>query len=165
MGKRQRNPQSDAQSTTVKIDLHGMTVQEALRYFVTQYNKNINHPYRKIMSVVHGFGSSGVGGTIRKAVRKLLEQNNSRLEYWPGEDIDGNQGWTYVRGIKELPTVEDRLQEEILAFCGIGKSLDKIENKFRRYGHETVSQATRALKQRGALREYNKGKYRIFVRA
>ena len=114
------------------------------------------------MTVVHGWGSSGTGGAIRTAVRNLLQNNQSNLEYWPGEDIDGNEGWSYIRGIRELPTVEDRLQMEILAFCGDGKSVDKIENKFRRHGHDTVAQTIKMMKQRGLLEEYYKGKYKMY---
>jgi DNA-nicking Smr family endonuclease len=45
----------------IEIDLHEMTVTEALDYFIGSYNSNKGQS----LKIIHGYGSTGVGGRIK----------------------------------------------------------------------------------------------------
>jgi len=90
------------------IDLHGMTVAQALDAFVRYYNDCLRAGYRDRIEVVHGYGSTGRGGVLLSAVRDYLRQNSARLGSWvPGESV-GNVGITIVYPDKKLPARASR---------------------------------------------------------
>jgi DNA-nicking Smr family endonuclease len=76
------------------VDLHGLTSKDAIARFVDVYNHAVRHGQRERISVVHGYGASGKGGTLRGKVRAFLERNH--VEYLCGELTDGNPGHTIV---------------------------------------------------------------------
>ena len=70
------------------IDLHNFTVQEAMREFVRFYNACVRSGYRGRIEVIHGYGSNGVGGTIRQELRKYLKAHAETFgEYLAGESL------------------------------------------------------------------------------
>jgi hypothetical protein len=144
----------------IEIDLHEMTVTEALDYFIGTYNSNKGQS----LKIIHGYGSTGVGGKIRSAVRNFIESNRncfSRIEF--GEYIDRNQGYTIVYYRSELPQKDDILKEKIRNFCAITpKTMEKIAGEFRRFGTGAVNQAVKELVTSGRLTEI-KGKIKKYL--
>jgi dsDNA-specific endonuclease/ATPase MutS2 len=70
------------------IDLHNLTVPEALREFVRFYNSCVRGGYRGRVEVIHGYGSSGVGGSIREELRKYLRAHAAVFgEFLAGESL------------------------------------------------------------------------------
>jgi DNA-nicking Smr family endonuclease len=70
------------------IDLHNLTVPEALRQFVRSYNASVRSGYRGRLEVIHGYGSSGVGGSIREELRKYLRAHAAVFgEFLAGESL------------------------------------------------------------------------------
>lgn len=82
-------------SPTDQLDLHGLTVAEAVERFVEQYNGRVKRGQLGCWTVVHGYGSTGEGGAIRRRLRGLLNNHRDRLRYELGDDY-GNPGWTWV---------------------------------------------------------------------
>jgi len=76
------------------VDLHGLTSKDAVARFVDVYNHAVRHGQRERISVVHGYGASGKGGTLRAKVRAFFDR--SGVEYLCGELVDGNPGHTIV---------------------------------------------------------------------
>lgn len=108
----------------MKIDLHHLTVNESLRIFIEKYNKN--YKSEKKIEVIHGYGSGGNGGKIKKAFHKFLTDNKEFLKF----EVGLNPGLTYIYPKKKLPSYESALEKEMLNFCEVPKSLSKIEGRF-----------------------------------
>ena len=73
---------------TRSIDLHERTVTEAIQEFVRFYNACVRSGYRGRLEVIHGYGSSGSGGTIREELRKYLKAHEAIFgEFLPGESL------------------------------------------------------------------------------
>jgi len=143
----------------IDIDLHEMTVSEALDYFIGTYNSNKGQS----LKIIHGYGSSGVGGRIKSAVRNFIELNKScfnRVEF--GEILERNQGYTIVCYKSELPDSSDILKDKIRDYCTISsKTKEKIAGEFRRFGTGLVNQSVKELVSTGRLTEI-KGKVKKF---
>lgn len=149
-----------------ELDLHGFPVAEALRAFVTWYNDRVDHGDFRGIVVIHGYGSSGEGGTIRARLRAFLARSREYLEYAPGEDLgDGNLGNTIVFPHKRLPSALDALAVEIVAYCDTPKTITKIAGKFRSYGENAVLQALRNLEKQKVLTVRYKGSNKLYVTA
>jgi DNA-nicking Smr family endonuclease len=86
-----------------EIDLHGLTVAEALSRFATHYNARLRAGDTGPIRVIHGYGSSGRGGDLRTAIRELLSRHAGRLEFVPGETYFNNPGVTVVYPRQPLP--------------------------------------------------------------
>jgi len=70
------------------IDLHNCTVHEAIREFVRFYNACVRGGYHGRLEVIHGYGSSGSGGTIREELRKFLKAHEETFgEFLAGESL------------------------------------------------------------------------------
>lgn len=72
----------------------------------------------KAVVVIHGYGSSGVGGAIRGAVQKTLDEDQMRglVRFW-----FGGSAWSWKK-------------KEAMAVC---KDLEKFERRI--YGNEGVT--------------------------
>jgi hypothetical protein len=84
---------------------HGMpTVDPALRNLETYIN--ISKHSEKVIKIIHGYGSSGIGGAIRVAAREVLETKWDRGQikaYIPGEAIATPMGFDeLIRKYKPL---------------------------------------------------------------
>ena len=143
----------------LEIDLHEMTVTEALDYFIGTYNSNKGQS----LKIIHGYGSTGVGGRIRSAVRNFIELNKScfnRVEF--GEILERNQGYTIVYYRSELPDSNDILKEKIRDYCAMSpKTKEKIVGDFRKFGSGAVMQVLKELVSSGRLVEI-KGKVKKY---
>lgn len=146
------------------IDLHGRTWSESLAELIATYNRILaNGSSSDILEVVHGYGSTGTGGSLRRRVRSFLATHSNRLEFQAGEDADGNPGHTLVMPIRPLPEVSDLLAEQVLEYCETARTQRKITGKFRRYGDPKVIQAIRSLEKQGRLRAVNKGRNKAYA--
>jgi dsDNA-specific endonuclease/ATPase MutS2 len=75
-------------SESRSIDLHNLTVAEALREFVRFYNACVKSGYRGRLEVIHGYGSMGGGGVIREELRKYLKAHSGTFgEFLAGESL------------------------------------------------------------------------------
>jgi len=146
------------------LDLHGLRVKEALELFRETYNNRTGSRFAKTLVVVHGYGSSGEGGKIRRRLRSLLDQYPNHLSYQRGEKA-GNPGITIVTPHLPLPTSENVLEQEILEYCSKPRTRDKIAGKFRRYGQPQVLEALRKMEKQGILRLVSCGRYRCYKKA
>ena len=86
-----------------EIDLHGLTVADALARFTDHYNGRLRAGDTGPLRVIHGYGSSGRGGDLRTALRELLSRHAGRLEFVPGETYFNNPGVTVVYPKHPLP--------------------------------------------------------------
>jgi len=143
----------------IEIDLHEMTVTEALDYFIGTYNSNKGQS----LKIIHGYGSTGVGGRIRSAVRNFIELNKScfnRVEF--GEILERNQGYTIVYYRSELTDPNDVLKEKVRDYCAMSpKTKEKIVGDFRKFGSGAVMQVLKELVSSGKLVEI-KGKVKKY---
>ena len=81
------------------VDLHGFSWTEGRRYFIEVFNDEISRARgrtARAIDVVHGYGATGTGGTIRIRLRGFLDRNNASLEFVLGEALDSNPGHTVV---------------------------------------------------------------------
>lgn len=144
-----------------EIDLHNLTVDEAMKFMKEcmsqEWKKN-----NKFIKVIHGYGSGGKGGKIKKAVREFLKQNKLMFNYETGEGIDLNQGYTIIEIKAFVEKSESELERKIREFCTMPKTKDKIIGEFRKYGEKEVAGIIIKLIRDGSLREIIKGKYKCY---
>ncbi len=142
-----------------KLDLHNHTVREAMAVFVRFYNAQFTQSQPAEFEVVHGYGSSGEGGKIRKRLRKYLEAQGKKMLVRKGEHVTGNPGVTFVTPIQPLPSASDALEGDILDYCETARSEAKIIGKFRNAGQPKVKAALKRMVKDGVLRKFSKGAY------
>ena len=150
---------------TYEIDLHGLAWRDALGDFMRLYEDVISEtvvPGNAQIAVIHGYGSTGEGGILRKRFRSLLAKFEECLEFTPGEQIDGNQGCTIVRPLKGLPDSTELLSEDILDYCRTPKTRSKITGRFRRHGDTKVIEAIQSLEKQGRIRKFHKKRYTMY---
>jgi len=146
----------------MQLDLHNYTANEALDFFIERYNAQITQGNHTSMEVVHGYGSQGYGGVIRSRMRAFLIAHAHLLSFIPGEQIDGNPGYTIVHPVQQLPTKAETLCEQIVSYCTVLRSEEKIMGKFRRYGESVVLQSLKKLEKEGTIVNLRKGKYKCY---
>src|SRR5215469_9307585 len=112
-----------------ELDLHGLTIDEAIRVFIERYNRHVQGS-REPLRIIHGWGSSGEGGKIRRKIREFLTEATSNLDWKPGEDVEGNLGVTIVYPRKVLAVRENQLAEAIANFCSTPRTESKIAGEF-----------------------------------
>jgi len=144
----------------VEIDLHGLTVAEAMERVRREYNRHLKAGRISALVFVHGYGSSGFGGKIRIKLRQYLQSQQKKLEIIEGEKV-GNPGMTIIYPRKKLPQLDDPLELEILDYCATPRSLKKIAGKFRKYGDVQVMDMLRSLERRELLGVQQRGKHKI----
>lgn len=143
-----------------ELDLHSYTVEEAMVVFLKFYNENFER--LKEFKLIHGYGSSGKGGKIKKKIRTYLDQNKDKLTYETGEGIDLNQGYVLIFPKTKLPTLLNELEKLILSYCDIPRGEEKIIGKFRRFGMPKVKLAISKLKKEKSLEQILKGKVKCY---
>ena len=145
------------------LDCHGKTWPDALAEFIARYNGILQEGRAGAsLNIIHGYGSTGAGGTMRVRFRAFLARYPNHLEYQPGEEVDGNQGHTLVRPARLLPETADLLAEQIWQYCDRPRALSKITGKFRRHGDAQVRQAIRALERQRRLRPAGGGRVKTY---
>jgi hypothetical protein len=148
----------------IELDVHGLTVDEALKAFVEFYNRHAKRRSHEPVRVVHGWGSSGQGGRIRLKLRGLLAKATPYLEWKPGEDVEGNLGVTIVYPRKAIQADESRLATAILEFCSTARTESKIAGEFRGYQSREIKETIRSLLRRGQMKEVVKGAHTAYIR-
>ena len=150
-----------------EVDLHGHTVEEALHIFIDAYNRQVRSRSEESLRVIHGYGSATEGldgGKIRRKIRTFLEGAADSLDWKPGEDLEGNPGVTIVFPRNILPTPQNQLAADILAFCSIRRTESKIAGEFRKYQPREIKEAIRSLLRQGRIKEVVKSGHTTFVR-
>jgi Smr domain len=146
---------------TRRIDLHDLTVDEAIRKFTADYNAIVASGYRGRIEVIHGYGSTGEGGVIRLKLRSFLNANAHRFKDIVEGEWHGNPGVTYVDAKGRLPAasaIATPLHAAILKFCATPKAENKILIKLiGRFGDPAIRAAIRDLVKSGALQEVHSG--------
>jgi hypothetical protein len=138
-----------------EIDLHGLTVEEAMKEFIEALNR-AKEPLR----VIHGHGSSGKGGVIRQRLRAFLEEHSDKVTWFD----TGNPGVTLVQKRKPIPTALDQLAADILEYCETARTEEKIAGAFRKHSPREIKNTIRRLKGSGLLREVLKSGHKTYVR-
>ncbi|ADU66807.1 Smr/MutS family protein [Desulfurispirillum indicum] len=145
----------------MSLDLHHLSPIAAIDLFVEHYNRAIGSGERHPMEIIHGYGSSGEGGVIRRHLHRLLAAHPEHLTFEPAPG--GNPGATIVLPRKPLPSTTSLLASEILEYCQNPKTKEKIAGKFRQHGDAKVIAAISSLQKEGALKMIQKGKHKCFV--
>ncbi len=101
----------------MKIDLHGMRTRDAIELFIAHYNRLLSEGGERL-EVVHGYGSSGVGGDIRSALMVLMDAYPDKVRYISGEMI-GNKGVTVVIPDELLPSRRTSVGTVVRAHLGV----------------------------------------------
>ncbi len=149
-----------------ELDLHCCTVDEALRLFIDVYNRHVRSRSEKSLRVIHGYGSASDGldgGKIRRRLRTFLEGAADSLEWKPGEDLEGNPGVTIVFPRKTLPTFQNQLATDILAFCSVPRTESKIAGEFGKHSAREIKEAIRSLVRHGQLKIAAKGDREAYI--
>lgn len=132
-----------------------------MREFIRFYNACVSSGYRGRIEVIHGYGSNGVGGTIRQKLRKYLEANAETFgEYLAGESLR-NPGVTIVH-VKETLAGSRRsqrsaallnpVQEAIRRICDKPQPKERILFKLRaRFGDRVLLDEIGRMVKDGAL--------------
>jgi hypothetical protein len=142
----------------MKIDLHHLNVNDAIRIFIEKYNENYKKEEK--IEVIHGYGSGGKGGKIKKEFQKFIKQNNKFLKY----EIPLNPGATYIYPKKMLPPYKNSLEIEIFEFCNSPKSLSKIERKFlKKYTIQEIKSSVKKLTKTNQLVETLKNSTIVYI--
>jgi len=140
------------------IDLHGLTVDEAMARFIQFYNDCIKHGYQGRIEVVHGYGSSGQGGAILRVLRAYLDENSTKFDNILHGDVIGNPGITVLIPKDSLAEPETPVCESIRRFCKTPKSEQRILAKLRgRFGDRLIREEIREMMNRGQLRIVRSG--------
>lgn len=130
------------------IDLHHMNRNEAIRFFIDKYNEAVRSG-RKEITVIHGYGSSGRGGVIKKELLNFFDLHSSYLSY----TVDSNPGATLVFPTRIINELEDLISIEVLEFCNRSpKSMEKIKgNFFKKYTNQEINSCVKKLIKKGYL--------------
>jgi len=135
----------------MEIDLHNKNVNEAINFFMTTYNEALSNGFKGEITVIHGYGSSGVGGKIKKRFKEFSEayKNYFKVNY------NANLGVTLVRPFKALPNSDFLFENDLLEFLSANpKSLSKIQNKFfKSHNPDEIKKTIKLLLKKGALIE------------
>jgi len=143
-----------------EIDLHGLHVAEAVEVFVEYYNSRVNKGDLSPVSVVHGYGSSGAGGSIKTALRKLFAANEDCLAY---TQSSWNPGKTTVHPIAVLPAGASVVSAGILEYCRTPRVESKILGKYRQFGDLKVKKTLRLLVKQKRLHTSQKGRHTVYT--
>jgi hypothetical protein len=143
-----------------EIDLHGLRVTEAVELFVKHYNSKVNGGDLSPVYVVHGYGSSGTGGTIKTALRNLFAANEDCLTF---SQNSWNPGKTTVYPNKALPDGAGIVSAGIVEYCRTPRTESKILGKYRKFGDLRVKKTLKLLVKQRRLSTLQKGKHTVYT--
>ncbi len=143
----------------IELDLHGMAAGEGLEALVNSYNRLVDSGESELL-VVHGYGSSGVGGVLQRKVRSFLR--SAGVQFFTESESRCNIGQTLVKVGKSPISVGDGLDAKMLKFCAVPKTKEKLFSKFHKSGRSALQQTFSALLSKGLLHEKRKGKYKVY---
>ena len=105
---------------SINLELNMPTVDEALDRFDDELRVVIKAGF-KLVKVIHGHGSSGVGGKIRRAFREAMEHNRwghlIKDVYYGEELIPGREGLIDLN--KYHPRLQKELSKDFFGNAGI----------------------------------------------
>lgn len=104
-------PLSHSDVDQINLELESPTSDEALDQ-LTHYLRAVSEAQVRALVVIHGYGSSGVGGNIRRKIREALEQNyfaDRVSDYYHGEDLI-HQSSLYRELMKRRPALKKYLR-------------------------------------------------------
>ena len=136
------------------VDLHGFSWAEGRRFFIEVFNDErarARGRTSRAIDVVHGYGSTGTGGTIRLRLRGFLDRHTASLDFVLGETLDSNPGHTVVYPLSKLPSPVEEIDIEILNYCENARAQSKVIGKFRRFGQPEILKALLRLEQQKLL--------------
>ena len=100
-------PEAITETLIFDLELGAPLVEEAIAKF-EKYLEVASNAGFKTMLVIHGYGSSGKGGEIRKTLRDNLEHNfytDRVVDYYLGEDLkEGNE--SYIQLLKRRHSLQ-----------------------------------------------------------
>ena len=100
-------PEAITETLIFDLELGAPLVEEAIAKF-EKYLEVASNAGFKTMLVIHGYGSSGKGGEIRKTLRDNLEHNfysDRVIDYYLGENLkEGNAAFCEL--IKRRPSLQ-----------------------------------------------------------
>jgi hypothetical protein len=137
-----------------------MTCDDAIRFFIKKYNEVFKNGYRGKIEVIHGYGSGGKGGVIKKRLRTFLTENKNSLNFV----IDANPGVTFVTPMKSIPDMKNAISRDLLEFCKDSpKSMDKIKgNFFKKYTNKEIVSTVNSLSKKGELETLLKKNHKVY---
>ncbi len=100
-------PLKESDTITINLELGGPTTEEAIDV-LTAHIRTAREVDIRTVIVIHGYGSSGMGGSIRRAIREALENNffaDRVEEYIHGEDLI-HRSQIYQDLIKRRPSLK-----------------------------------------------------------
>jgi hypothetical protein len=135
----------------MEIDLHDKNVNEAINYFITKYNEILSKGFKGKITVIHGYGSSGIGGKIKKRFKEFSEAYTMYFKV----SYNNNIGITIVKPLKPLPNFDFLFENELLEFCSeTPKSITKIKNQFfLNHNNSEIKKTINNLIKKGILIE------------
>lgn len=138
----------------MKIDLHNKTLREAINHFIAEYNRVVSRGLKDDIEVIHGYGSSGVGGRIKNHFKSFSEAHKEYFLVVHNQNI----GVTIVKPKKIIPVHNLILEKEILLYCSDApKSLSKIQSKFfKNYEINQIKKTIKILLNKKLLMEIQK---------
>lgn len=140
--------------TKLVMDLHGMIQRDAVETFVAEANAALSRTGGPVtMRVVHGYGSTGVGGVLGARLRGFCDSQPGRASYVRGEDAERNPGLTIVTVAHALPDARERLGDAIVGYCARPRAMDRIARRFRRESAREVAEVVRKLARAGRIRK------------
>lgn len=144
----------------MEIDLHNKNSKEAMDFFIDKYNEVIKSNENEHLYVIHGYGSSGKGGKIKRVLHKYLKRHKEFLDY----EFDSNPGAIIIYPKKALPNKLSAIEDEILEFCKENpKSLSKIESKFfKQLNSNELKKLVNSLVKKDLLYKFNKKSVIVF---
>lgn len=136
------------------IDLHDIKLEDAIPFFITKYNEFYLNGFKGEIEVIHGYGSSGIGGVIKKRFKRFSEAYNAYFNV----RYTNNLGVTFITPKKLIPKENFLLENEILIFCSNSpKSMNKIKNNFlKKYKQEDIKKSVLSLLKKNLLSEIQK---------
>jgi hypothetical protein len=136
------------------IDLHDTKLEDAIPFFITKYNEFYLNGFKGEIEVIHGYGSSGIGGVIKKRFKSFSEAYNTYFN----ARYTNNLGVTFITPKKLIPKENFLLENEILIFCSNSpKSMNKIKNNFlKKYKQEDIKKSVLSLLKKNLLSEIQK---------
>lgn len=134
------------------VDLHGFTVDDAIREFVRRCNTLFKGGYRGDIVVVHGYGSSGQGGAIKERLKGFLSRHADFFDA-PAWNT-GNPGATMLRQLKLLPAAKaGGMHQQILDFLVSAKTEPKILARFHSRPMKEIRAILQELRRDGLIAE------------
>lgn len=91
----------------INLEQHSLTVDEALATVETEIQALKINPNIKMLKIIHGYGSKGVGGKIKEALPQVLNKlkTQKKIEWWVNNSNFGVLSNKYKEYSKKYPEI------------------------------------------------------------